>query len=456
MLKAEIKKSIIKEISSHRLGAVLYIEIFNFICSSKSPNPISEKILYEILFEMIKSKELDLIIPDPFLIKWEKKNLKNLSYLQDNDYYVRNFHYINDKLINNSNKNQPLIDTRNLNKDKSGKIELIAEKFINIISKFPRIKEKIIFSLPNKSPSIKLHFIDNIFEREKLEEKSFDTRNKKVDIKNDKIVIKLKEQEDAIEIIKNYREKYVCVYITLIETIQKELSYLEKYKSKIDNYEEIYSDILEAFKKYSILFAEEAWTEDSITVQKGIAIKTGKLYYSSVVFKEEFFFIKGTQEYWVLFDKKKFPGLLDFLLKLGYEEMGIDKKNDLNRVGSKLTIEFPISNVEQLFFLCKYIFMANLFHLLFLINSFFKVNGDLVKLEKKRDNLSEIFLPILRPLFNINQVKPVKKITFAFLDVNKDEINIIFHRFLFFNSRKVEQKLRFFQSLYKRKLEKTR
>ena len=456
MLKAEIKKSIIKEISSHRLGAVLYIEIFNFICRLKSPNPISEKILYEILFEMIKSKELDLIIPDPFLIKWEKKKLKNLSYLQDNDYYVRNFHYINDKLINNSNKNQPLIDTRNLIKDNSGKIELIAEKFINIISKFPRIKEKVIFSLPIKSPSIKLHFIDNIFEREKLEEKSFDTQIKKVDIKNDKIEIKLKEQEDAIELIKKYREKYMCVYITLIETIQKELSYLEKYKSKIDNYEEIYSDILESFKKYSILFAEEAWTEDSITVQKGIAIKTGKLYYTSVVFKEGFFFIKGKQEYWALFDKKRFPGLLNFLLKLGYEEMGIDKKNDLNRVGSKLTLEFPISNVEQLFFLCKYIFMANLFHLLFLINLFFKVNGDLLKLNKKSDNLSEIFLPILKPLFNINQVKPVKKITFAFPDANKDEINIIFHRFLFFNSRKVEQKLRFFQSLYKRKLEKAR
>ncbi len=104
----------------------------------------------------------------------------------------------------------------------------------------------------------------------------------------------------------------------------------------------------------------------------------------------------------------------------------------------------------------KYIFMANLFHLLFLINLFFKVNGDLLKLNKKSDNLSEIFLPILKPLFNINQVKPVKKITFAFPDANKDEINIIFHRFLFFNSRKVEQKLRFFQSLYKRKLEKAR
>lgn len=456
MLKAEIKKSIIEEISSHRLGAVLYIEIFNFICRSKSPNPISEIILHEILFEMIKSKELDLIIPDPFLIKWEKKNLKNLNYLQDNDYYVRNFHYINDKLINNSNKNQPLIDTRNLNKDKNGKIELIAERFINIISKFPRIKEKIILSLPNKFPSIKLHFIDNIFEREKLEEKSFDTQIKKIDKKQDKIVIKLNEQEDAIELIKKYREKYMCVYITLIETIQKELSYLEKYKSKIDNSDEICSNILEAFKKYSVLFAEEAWTEDSITVRKGIVIKTGKLYYSSVIFQEGLFLIKANQEYWALFDKKKFPGLLNFLLKLGYEEMGIDKKTNLNRVGSKLTFEFPFSNVEQLFFLCKYIFMANLFHLLFLINSFFKVNGDLIKLDKKRDNLSEIFLPIVKPLFNINQVKTVKKITFAFPDANKDEINIIFHRFLFFNGRKVEQKLRFFQSLYKRKLEKTR
>ncbi len=455
MLKAEIKKSIINDISSHRLGAVLYIEIYNFICSSKSPNPISENKLHEILFKMIKSKELDLIIPDPFLIKWEKKTLKNLNYLQDNDHYVRNFYYINDKLINNSNKNQPLIDTRPLNKDEGGKLELTAERFINIISKFPRIKEKIIFSLPNKFPSIKLHFIDNIFEREKLVEKSFDTQIKKIDKKQDKIVIKLKEQEDAIELIKKYREKYMCVYITLIETIQKELSYLEKYKSKIDNYEEIYSDVMEAFKKYSIMFAEEAWTEDSITVRKGIIIKTGKLYYSSVIFKEEFFLIKGNQEYWVLFDMKKFPGLLNFLLKLGYEEMGIDKKNDLNRVGSKLTFEFPFSNVEQLFFLCKYIFMANLFHLLFLINLFFKINGDLTKLDEKRDNLSEIFLPILKPLFNINQVKPAKKITFAFPDANKDEMNIIFHRFLFFNSRIVEQKLRFFQSLYKRKLEKT-
>lgn len=455
MLKAEIKKSLIKEISSHRLGAVLYIEIFNFICSSKSPNPISEKILYEILFEMIKSKELDLIIPDPFLIKWEKKNLKNLNYLQDNDYYVRNFHYINDKLINNSNKNQPLIDTRNLNKDKSGKLELTAERFINIISKFPRIKEKIIFSLPNKFPSIKLHFINNIFEREKFEEKSFDTKIKKIDKKQEKIVIKLKEQEDAIELIKKYREKNMCVYITLIETIQKELSYLEKYKSKIDNYEEIYSEILEAFEKYSIMFAEEAWTEDSITVRKGIIIKTGKLYYSSIIFKEDYFLIKGSQEYWTLFDMKEFPGLLDFLLKLGYEEMGIDRKANLNRVGSKLTIEFLFSNVEQLFFLCKYIFMANLFHLLFIINLFFKINGDLTKLDEKRDNLTEIFLPILKPLFNINQVKPAKKITFSFPDANKDEMNIIFHRFLFFNSRIVEQKLRFFQSLYKRKLEKT-
>ncbi len=79
--------------------------------------------------------------------------------MQDNDYYVRKFYYINDKLINNSNKNQPLIDTRNLNKDKSGKIELIAERFINIISKFPRIKEKIIFSLPNKFPSIILAYL---------------------------------------------------------------------------------------------------------------------------------------------------------------------------------------------------------------------------------------------------------------------------------------------------------
>lgn len=140
------------------MNSFLYDVIKDF--NNLSGIPIILNTWFNLRNELIvEDIEGALIIPDPFLFKWEKKNLKNLNYLQDNDYYVRKFYYINDKLINNSNKNQPLIDTRNLNKDKSGKIELIAERFINIISKFPRIKEKIIFSLPNKFPSIILAYL---------------------------------------------------------------------------------------------------------------------------------------------------------------------------------------------------------------------------------------------------------------------------------------------------------
>lgn len=450
MLKAEIKKSIINEIKSHnRLGAILYIWAHKICCHPNVESPISEAEFIEILMDLIRTKQIDIIIPDPFLIKWEKKSLKNLKYYEDGVYFTRKFYYINDTLINNSKKNEPLIDTRKIDKKNRERLNLIAQQIKKIIIKFPEMKEKIILSTPYIKTPIKFHFIDNIYERKDQENFSIETLQKKN-------IITLEEEVKAIETLNNYRQNFMCVYITLIETIQKELSYLQKYKLQINNYSELFKEALDAFKTYSIMFAEESWTKSSIPVQNGINIKTGKLYYTSVNYKNDIFIIEGFQEYWALFDEEKNPGLKDYLLKLDYIDMGIDENTNLTKIGCKLFISFSISNIEQLFFLMKYLFIANLFHMFFLINSFFKLNRNLSKLSEKKDNLSELLIPVLKPFFNMSQVKAFKNIQFAFNDVSRDELNILYNKYLFLNAREIERRLRTFQLFYKSLLKKKR
>ena len=306
----EIKHKIINEIFSHyRLGAILYIWAHRLYCHPSLENPILEIDFIDILFDMIKSKEIDVIIPDPFLIKWEKKDLNNLKFVNDGVHYVRRFYYINNKVVNNSNKNEPLIDTRKIDKKNKEILNSIAQQIKYIIKKFPEMKEKIILSTPDIKKPIKLHFIDNIYEINREEKIQIDNQKIKSNQDQKKNIVSLEEQEAAIETIKKYRQNFMCVYITLIETIQKELSYLQKNKSKIENYSELFKEALDAFKTYSIMFAEETWTESSIPLQNGIKIKTGKLYYTSLNFKNEIFYIEGIQEYWALFEEKRNPGL---------------------------------------------------------------------------------------------------------------------------------------------------
>ena len=450
MQKYEIKQRIINEIKSHnRLGAILYIWAHKICCHLNVESPISEAEFIEILMDLIRTKQIDIIIPDPFLIKWEKKSLKNLKYFDDGVYFIREFYYINDTLINNSKKNEPLIDTRKIDKKNRERLNLIAQQIKKIIIIFPEMKEKIILSTPYIKTPIKFHFIDNIYERKDQENFSIEALQKKN-------IITLEEEVKAIETINKYRQNFMCVYITLIETIQKELSYLQKYKLQINNYSELFKEALDAFKTYSIMFAEESWTESSIPVQNGINIKTGKLYYTSVDYKNDIFIIEGFQEYWALFDEEKNPGLKDYLLKLDYIDMGIDENTNLTKIGCKLFISFSISNIEQLFFLMKYLFIANLFHMFFLINSFFKLNGNLSKLSEKKDNLSELLIPVLKPFFNMSQVKAFKNIQFVFNDVSRDELNILYNKYLFLNAREIERRLRTFQLFYKSLIKKKR
>jgi hypothetical protein len=343
MRKEEIRTRIIKDISEHRLGAILYLRAFNILCHPNLDNPISEQTLIDNLIEMIKVKELDVVIPDPFLIRWELQTLNNLKYLKDGAYYTIQFHYINDILLNNCKKNEPLIDTRNIETTNIEILDSISLRFKNILKKFPEMREKIILILPNNKNPIKLHFIDNHLERDELNSKSLVSNPiSKVPILRDS---SLAEQEEAIDVIKKYRQNFMCVYITLLETIQKEMTYLQKYKFKIDNYMELFFDTLDAFKTYSIMFAEEAWTEDSIKVQKRVSIKTGRLYYSSITYNEDLFLIEGYQEYWALFDKQEHPKLEDFLLKSGYETMGVHNETNLTRVGKKLMLEFSFTTI---------------------------------------------------------------------------------------------------------------
>ncbi len=451
----EIKHKIINEISSHyRLEAILYIWAHRICCHPSLESPILETDFIDILLDMVKSKEIDVIIPDPFIIKWEKKYLKNLKFINDGNHYVRSFYYINDDLVNNSKKNEPLIDSRKIDKKDKEILNSIAQQIKFIIIKFPEMKEKIILSTPDIKKPIKLHFIDNIYERNGEEKVPIDNQQIKSNQSQKKNTVNLEEQEVAIKTIKKYRQNFMCVYITLIETIQKELSYLQKYKSKIENYSELFKEALAAFKTYSIMFAEETWTESSIPLQNGIIIKTGKLYYTSLNFKNDIFYNEGIQEYWVLFEDNRNLGLKEFLLTKGYIEMEIDKATNLTKIGLKLKLNFSINTIEQFFFLCKYLFVGNLFHLFFLIISFLKEKGDLTKLSEKKDNLSELFIPVLKPFFNMNQIKPFKSIQFAFKGVNKDELNILYNKFLFYNTREIERRLRTFQLFYKSKYKK--
>ncbi len=318
------------------------------------------------------------------------------------------------------------------------------------------MKEKIILSTPDIKKSIKFHFIKNSYEINEKEKISSDFQQIINISKLNKIGITIEEQEEAIKIIKKYRKNFMCVYITLLETIQKELIYIQKYKSKIENYSKLFKEILDKFQAYSIEYAESAWTLSSIPLQEGIGIeiKTGKLYYTSLNFKDDIFYIEGFQEYWAAFDNEKNPGLKEFLINQGYIEMEFDEKTNLTSIGQKLKLNFSINTIEQLFFLCKYLFIANLFHLLFLTTLFFKSKEDPSRLVEKKETITKIFIPVLKPFFNVDSIRPVNMIHFTFEDVNKDELNILYYKYLFLNARNIERTLRTFQLFYKSRFKK--
>ncbi len=166
---------------------------------------------------MMKEKKIEIIVPELFEIDWQSRYYNNLKYLQDGYYFSRTFSDLSNGAFQSYGENRYFFDSRQL--DFNSKDNCINSENVlgSIIKKIPIIKNKII--VYRSLESIPLNIYEK-FEGTNIV-KFLDFRTIPQLNPDNKIVVPIEKQEADLTVIKTYRTNYMCMYITLIESIHK-------------------------------------------------------------------------------------------------------------------------------------------------------------------------------------------------------------------------------------------
>ena len=425
------------------IKAELLHKIENYFCSTKSKFRFKKEDLLNCLFNMLENREIHILIPELFKTKWKRKNLSNMKYLDDGVYFCRKFSKFNSKYLNDYKQNDYYFDSR---KDHLKNQEYLAKWITHlklIIKKVKDLNRKIIIFNPIGSNPI------NIYETEfegnyNLQSNAYllpQTNNG-----NNKLNITLEQQAEVLTIIKAYRKRYMCFYITLIESILRTIENMQKIEDK-ENKDKNLDNYIRKFAYQCIEFCKSDYIEIIKpnpyrweTFFAKIPIKVLNYDFKSIKFYGRTFETYNELNYCILISKKE-REIINKLKNLGYKEFFDEERDNEVAIGLNFEFYFPCSTITHIYFLSKYVWAYHLFLLFYHSFEYIKKKIPEIKFTEKERKLYTLFLPVMESLFDIKDNSPKQKAFFKFRTKDSIELEIIYNEFLIRNVKILEKKL---------------
>jgi hypothetical protein len=438
MSNKKIAKDIISYLNSKgKIKAALLSKLIKQFCFNefKDNKGLSEDQLVKTIMGMFQEEIIDIIIPEPFSIRWEKKRLKDLEYFPNGVYYVRNFQ---DEM--GSLNNGDYFDSRYLHFNDKKQIKNTVKTLESYINQYPKIKKKVIIFYSKGSLPLDIYG--------KNTRKYYDLIEWKKNIsieqrfKDKKIQYPLRNQRLDLSVIGKYRNSYMCFYITLIESLQKKIYDLEKENP--EKYSNLIKKYTEKFAHYCQMYVNSDWVE--ILESNPFRWETFFKHFS-IPIKILTFKFRALKFYGKVFDasiklkvavpiKKGYHDLIRRFKTKGLKILS-DSKNYLD-FGFNINIYLPSPSIEHFYFIAKYIFFYHLF-LLFRYTFEYYLEEFKYKFSKKEKNLYRIFSPIFKDLFIVNRAHT--KLMFKFYTYNPFELELIYNKYLTKKIKIIEKKL---------------
>lgn len=428
------------------IRATLLHKLENRFCSSKAKTKFRKEELYENLFSMMKNREIVLLIPDLFEVQWEVQPLKNMRYLKEGNYFVRNLLDSFDK-YGLYEENEYYFDSRKLDFSIEAQFEKSIEHLKFLIKKYPKIKHKIIIYYPKGSKPLTIY--DQFQGNYTLE--FLDIRPNLGKRENEKLEIALDEQKMDLSIIKSYRSTYMCLYITVIEAIQKSILDLQnKEKNEgVEDYEKKLRELVTKWAYHCIMYINSDWVQikepsvyrwESFFIRFDIPIKMTVLDFISVKF------YGNTFETWCkyrccIFIKKEDVKQIEKLKSIGYKEYVEDNHGDYIAVGTYLETFIVCPTIEHFYFIFKYVCYYHLFLLLHHSFDYIRKIRPKAKLSERERKLYKVFFPVMQSLFGIKDEVVNDRVDFKYYTYDSRELELIYNKYLLNNVKKIEKKM---------------
>ncbi len=432
--KHNLKHKILNYIESKgKLKASLLYKLEKWLLKEvKNDYNLNKKILYENIITLINENKICLIVPHLYKIKWNQVELKDLKYLEDGKYLIREM-----KDLSNNRLNNYYFDSRKSNHQ--NKLEL-TNKLRRILIRKGEFKKKIILYLSDND--IPLNIYEEFEGNYKINFTDFNMN--KYEIKK-KFNIPLKEQQNHQIVIYNYRRKFMCFYITIIEAIQHIISELIINKNNIIDYKKKINDLGTKFAFYCDLYVTSDWIDVAPNIYRwesffkyyNLPFRV-KLTFENVRFSGRTFEFFMKYEYTIKI-KNYAKETIQHLKNLGYEEKGRDK--DTTSIGFNHNAYIPSSSIEYFYFCGKYFFYYYLFLLFSHSFEYIRKEYSDCNFTEKDKDLYKVFLPTTNLIFNFSSKTLNKEIIFKYYSLDPNELEIIYNKFLLPNVRLIEKKL---------------
>jgi hypothetical protein len=376
-------------------------------------------------------------------VKWGQKELKNLKYLKDGNYFCRKYAMIRSKYLFKSNPNEYYFDSRKIDVNNKKLLEKWMDHIKVILEKVRNLNKKIIIYVESNPIDI----------YDKKSQLNYKLKDINFQIKQDKIFRKklnlpMGDQAEVLAIVQGYRSRYMCFYIPLIESILKTIEYIQIHKQEFRDFEKKLHNYILKFAYHCIEFVKSDYIEvepntlrwESFFNYFDLPIKVLNYDFKSIKFHGRTF-----ENYQILkicvYVKKENSEIINELKNLGYEEF--TELNTVNLIAFGLSIEiyYPCSTIEHIYFLSKYLCFYCLFLLFSHAFEYIKKIKPQIKFRNKEKWIYKNFYPVINLLFDVYGSRMPKKFVFKYYSLNSDELEVLFNHILIRSVRDIEKKM---------------
>ncbi|MFX1276824.1 MAG: hypothetical protein ACFFBP_18260 [Promethearchaeota archaeon] len=443
----DINKNILKYLDSKgKIKACLLHKLINHFCSVNSKYRVNKKYLFSCLLSLLSERKIEIIIVEPFDVEWKIDYVRNFTFLKAGRYYVRTFHKFIYPNMENFTNNYYIFDSRGLDfKNKSNR-EKICNGLLEIIKKNKNIKYKMIIYYPQNSNKLIIHeHLETPFQL------SFDAINPPINqiYQGSKLSFKLEKQRSNLSIIKAFRSKYMCFYITLIESIHQVIIKFQEENRNFENNSKKLNESIKKFGYYCINYVNSDWVEikksnpyrwETFFRLFKFPFKILNLEFKTIRFYGRTFETANRFKF-CIFIKKNHQDVISKLKNRGYEELANISEDKFIAIGLEQEICLPCPSIEHFYFIAKYICYFQLFLLFYHSFEYLKDINPKLRLTSKERNIFEIFFPVIDQLFDVSKEYVSKLLVFKYYTLNSDELEIIYNNILVNNVKLIETKM---------------
>ena len=406
------------------IKACLLHKLLNHFCSPRSKFNIERENLFACLFSLTKERRIDIIIVNSYEVFWKIKTINKNAYLKEGEYFFRNFRDRKYKSINSIKNSGYIFDSRQLDFNNKLEVEKIFDKLYEFIRNKKKIKYKMIIYYHDNSNPL------NIFESSKI---PFEIKSNEIIpplnliTNNSTLFFDLEKQMENISVIKAFRSKYMCFYITLIDVIHQKIITLQENKNKSTQF---LNEYIKRFGYYCIQFVKSDWVDlnhsnpyrwETFFQFFKLPYKILNLEFKSLNFHGRTFNTLGKFKFCIYINNES-RDIISNLKNKGYNEFKDFNKRSSTAIGLDLEIFLPCPSIEYFYFIYKYLFYYQLFLLFHHTFDYIKNFYSDIRLSSKEKMLFEIFYPVIDEFFTISNKKVSNILVFKYYILNPHEL----------------------------------